>query len=113
MDRAEAVMDQKETKVEKSKDRARTVQERAKAWDDLNKKIMAKKAKEEGQSVAKDQEDLVDEDEAEAEVEVDMEVEMENATEVEQAHGVEAMVTEDAPNSVPLPKVADDEDEIL
>ncbi len=105
MDRAEAVMDKKETKVEKSKGRARTVQERAKAWDDLNKKILAKKTKEEGQLVVKDQENSIDGDE--------VEMEMENATEVEQAHGTEAMITGDAPPSVPLPEAAEDEDEIL
>ena len=47
MDRAEAVMDKKEKKIEKSKGRARTVQERAKAWDDLNKKMLSKKAAQE------------------------------------------------------------------
>lgn len=46
MDRAEAVMDKKEKKVEKSRGRARTVQERSKAWDELNRKIVAKKARE-------------------------------------------------------------------
>jgi hypothetical protein len=46
MDRAEAVMDKKEKKVEKSRGRARTVQERSKAWDELNRKMVAKKARE-------------------------------------------------------------------
>lgn len=44
MDRAEALMDQKSTRIEKSKNRARNVQERAKAWEELNKKIMAEQA---------------------------------------------------------------------
>jgi len=47
MDRAEAVMDKKEIRIVKSKDRARTVQERAKAWEDLNRKMIAKKARDE------------------------------------------------------------------
>ncbi|KAG9246483.1 Alb1-domain-containing protein [Calycina marina] len=46
MDRAEAVMDKKEIRIVKSKDRSRTVQERSKAWEDLNKKMLAKKAQE-------------------------------------------------------------------
>lgn len=45
MDRAEAVMDRTEKKVEKSKGRARNIQDRSKAWDDLNKQVLAKKAK--------------------------------------------------------------------
>lgn len=44
LDRAEAVIDKKGTRIEKSRTRSRTVQERAKGWDDQNKKIAAKKA---------------------------------------------------------------------
>lgn len=58
MDRAEAVMDRTETKVEKSKGRARNVQERSKAWDDLNKKALAvKKAKDEQEGNWEDMEE--------------------------------------------------------
>jgi len=63
MDRAEAVMDKKEIKIVKSKDRARTVQERAKAWEDLNKKMIAKKAREDAAALdlASGKENLLDE----------------------------------------------------
>lgn len=43
-DRAEAVMDQKAIRINKSKDKARNVQDRAKDWEDLNKKMALKKA---------------------------------------------------------------------
>lgn len=43
MDKAEAVMDKKFTRVEKSKDRARTIQSRSKAWEDQNRKMLAQK----------------------------------------------------------------------
>lgn len=46
-------MDKKEKKVEKSRGRAKTVQERAKAWDELNCKILAKKAEEEALALEK------------------------------------------------------------
>jgi hypothetical protein len=46
LDRAEAVMDKIEKKIEKSRGKARTVQERSKAWDELNRKMVAKKARE-------------------------------------------------------------------
>ena len=63
MDRAEAVMDKKEIKIVKSKDRARTVQERAKAWDELNKKMIAKKEREAAAlDLALGKENLLDED---------------------------------------------------
>ena len=70
-------MDKKEIKIVKSKDRARTVQERAKAWEDLNKKMVAKKAREEAAALdlALGQENLVDggdwEEEAMEEVDMD------------------------------------------
>ena len=41
MGRAEAVMDKIEKKVENSRRNARKVQERAKAWDTLNKSVLA------------------------------------------------------------------------
>lgn len=44
MDRAEAVMDKKEISISKSKDKARNVQDRAKDWEELNKKMALKKA---------------------------------------------------------------------
>jgi len=87
-------MDKKEKKVEKSKGRARTVQERSKAWDDLNKKMLAKREREEAERLEKenweDEEDMVDEVE-EGVAEKDM---------------VDAI-----PESVPLPEA--EEDEIL
>ncbi|RFU30098.1 hypothetical protein B7463_g6255, partial [Scytalidium lignicola] len=43
LDRAEVVMDRTEKKVEKSKGKARTIQERAKGWEELNKKIVISK----------------------------------------------------------------------
>ncbi|RDW88616.1 hypothetical protein BP6252_00648 [Coleophoma cylindrospora] len=58
LDRAEAVMDKKEIKIEKSRGKARNVQERAKAWEELNKKMIAKKLREE----ALDKENNEDED---------------------------------------------------
>jgi primosomal protein N' len=106
MDRAEAVMDKKEKKVEKSKGKARTVQERAKAWDELNKKMLAKKAKEEALALEKlEKENWVDEDETEGEKMEDIEV--------ENAPAVELAVSGVVPESVPLPEPAEDEDEIL
>lgn len=99
MDRAEAVMDKKEKKVEKSKGRARTVQERAKAWEDLNKKILAKKAAEE----VLEKENRVEDDEMEEDAEV----------EVEDTPVAEAMATETDPQSIPLPQPAEDEEEEL
>merc|ERR1711939_1086555 len=56
LDRAEAVIDKKEIKIEKSKDRARTVQERAKNWEELNKKMLAEKAREEALALEKEKE---------------------------------------------------------
>lgn len=101
MDRAEAVMDKKEKKVEKSKGRARTVQERAKAWEDLNKKILAKKAAEE----ALEKENWVDDEE----MEVEEEVEAEDAP-VEGKMITETMATEADPQSMPLPEPAEEEE---
>jgi len=92
-------MDKKEKKVEKSKGRARTVQERAKAWDDLNKKILAKKAREE----ALEKENWVDEENQET---VDEDVEAEKTT------ADEPMDAGIIAQSVPLPEPEDD-DEIL
>ncbi|TVY47849.1 hypothetical protein LOCC1_G002947 [Lachnellula occidentalis] len=94
LDRAEAFMDKKELKVEKSKDSARTLQERSKAWEELNKKILAKKEAEEAERLEKETEDWVDEDEM-----VDEEV------------VAEKEMDDDVPESIPLPE--EDEDEIL
>jgi hypothetical protein len=104
MDRAEAVMDKKEKKVEKSKGRARTVQERAKAWEELNKKILAKKAVEE----PSEKENLVDVEKMEVEGEVSVE-----AAPVAEAMTAETMATESDPQLIPLPEPAEDDDEIL
>ena len=65
MDRAEAVMDKKEVKIEKSKGKARTVQNRAKGWEELNKKILLKKAEEE--ALKKLHDDEMEEDDVEVE----------------------------------------------
>ncbi|KFX93445.1 hypothetical protein O988_06825 [Pseudogymnoascus sp. VKM F-3808] len=43
MDRAEAAMDKKSTKIEKSKDRARNIQSRSKTWDEQNRRMLARK----------------------------------------------------------------------
>lgn len=97
LDRAEAVMDKKEKKIEVSKGRARTVQERAKAWEDLNKKILARKAKEEA---------------LEKENWVDVEGEME-AVEEDGAVADDTMAVEEEAQSIPLPKPVEEEEEIL
>jgi len=99
LDKAEAVMDKKEKKVEKSKGRARTVQERAKAWDDLNKKTLAKKAREE----ALEKENWTDEEDREA---------MDEDAEAEKITADESMDAELIAQSVPLPEPEED-DEIL
>jgi hypothetical protein len=100
-DRAEAFIDKKEKKVEKSKGRARTVQERSKAWEDLNKKMLAQRAKEEAERIEK--ENWVDV--PESEVMEDVEVE---------GGGADIdLPTEVVARSVPLPGAADDEEEVL
>lgn len=95
LDRAEAVMDKKEKKVEKSRGRARTVQERAKAWDLLNKTILTG---EERESEALEKENWVDEADAEDDVTVGDAPSLEDSA---------------AAQSLPLPEPAEDEDEIL
>jgi hypothetical protein len=86
-------MDKKEKKVEKSKGRARTVQERSKGWDDLNRKMLARKAEEEAARLEKEgweDEDMGDEGED---------------------GGGEKEMAGIVPEAVPLPD--EDEDEIL
>jgi hypothetical protein len=103
MDMAEAVMDRKEKNIEKSKDRARLVQERSKAWEEQNKKILAKKAREEALALALEKDNWVD---------VDDEVTMDD---------VGADIKETAPTGavavvaaeIPLPETMDAEDEVL
>lgn len=56
-------MDKKEKKIEVSKGRARTGQERSKAWEELNRKMLAEKAQEE--ALALEKENWVDEDDDE------------------------------------------------
>ena len=103
MDRAEAVMDKKEKKVEKSKGKARTVQERAKAWDELNKRMLAKKAREEALALEKlEKENWVDEDEEKME-----------DVEVEDGLATKSAVSAAVPESIPLPLPTEEEDEIL
>ena len=107
MDMAEAVMDKKEKKIEKSKGRARNVQERAKAWEDLNKKILAKKAAQE----ALEKENLSTEDNEE---EMDDEEQVETETTLPtEATTLEAMATDPIPHLIPLPEPAAEEEEIL
>jgi hypothetical protein len=108
LDRAEAVMDKKEKKVEKSKGRARTVQERAKAWEELNEKMLAKKARDEALALGK--ENWVDEDGDEMEA-VDEEVKID--AEPNEDPTAEPMAVEEIAQSIPLPGPVDDEEEIL
>lgn len=111
LDRAEAVMDKKEKKVEKSKGRARTVQERAKAWEELNKKMLAKKARDEALALEKEnlvnevEDDEMEEDERDEEVNMDAEANEDPVA--------EPMAIEEIAQSIPLPAPVDDEDEIL
>lgn len=65
MDMAEAVMDRKEKTIEKSRARARNTQDRAKAWDEQNKKMNLRKAQEE--ATAAEKENWVDEEDDESE----------------------------------------------
>lgn len=44
-------MDRKSNKVEKSLGRARNIQDRSKAWEEQNKKILAQQAKEEAERI--------------------------------------------------------------
>ncbi|KAM3084570.1 hypothetical protein ACMFMG_001328 [Clarireedia jacksonii] len=97
MDRAEAVMDRTERKIEKSKGRGRTVQERAKTWEDLNKKIATRKAMEELMGKEKEGQKDIDEDENQSEVEMD------EATPA-------PISTEATAQSVPLPTPVEDEE---
>lgn len=70
LDRAEAVMDKNEKKVERSRGKARTVQERSRAWDELNRKMVTKKAREAVLAVEK--ENWVDEANEEDDEEIDL-----------------------------------------
>ncbi|KAH6724322.1 Alb1-domain-containing protein [Leptodontidium sp. MPI-SDFR-AT-0119] len=101
LDRAEAVIDKKEIKIEKSKDRARTVQERAKNWEELNKKMLAKKEREEALALEKEKENADWQDAEEME-----DVDQEDAPIIKHTD----MEDVEAAKSVPLPA---DEDEIL
>lgn len=97
MDRAEAIMDKTEKKVQKSKGRARTVQERAKGWEELNRKMLAQKEEEE--ALALEKENWVDEESDGME-----EVEAENTP------VAEPMATEMIAESVPLPQPVEEEE---
>jgi hypothetical protein len=94
-------MDKKETKIEKSRGRARTVQERAKNWDELNKKMLAKKARDE--ALALEKENWVDEEGDE----------MEEDAELKDAIVQDSIATEVIAQSVPLPEPMEDDEEIL
>ncbi|PQE05595.1 Ribosome biogenesis Alb1 protein [Rutstroemia sp. NJR-2017a BBW] len=97
MDRAEAVMDRTERKVEKSKGRGRNVQERAKNWDELNKKIALKKALEDLNKKENEGQEDMDDDENQSEVEMD------EATPA-------PIPTEATAQSVPLPAPVEEEE---
>lgn len=106
MDMAEAVMDRKEKNIEKSKDRARLVQDRARAWEEQNKKLLARKAREEAARLVL-QGDWVDEDEKD---EGDDEEVMGDAQELAVAEIPDEVIAQ----SVPLPEAMDaEDDEIL
>lgn len=60
LDQAEAAMDKKEKKIEKSKGKAKTIHERSRAWDELNRKMAAKKMQE--AVLALEKENWVDEE---------------------------------------------------
>lgn len=94
-DRAEAVMDKKEIKIEKSRGKARNVQERAKAWEELNKKMIAKKLREEALEKNEAWEDNNEDDLVEA----------------TPAEGVAEPAAVAAEQSIPMD--AEDEEEIL
>lgn len=63
-------MDKKAAKVEKSRGKARTIQERSKGWEELNRRIIAKKAQEDANLL--DIENWEDEDDANADIEPDV-----------------------------------------
>ena len=112
LDRAEAVMDKKEKRVEKSKDRARTVQDRAKAWEDLNKKMLAQKAKEEALTLEKQG---WESEEADSAMQQEDQVDDASATDSFSGRPLtdEAIAGEAVAQSVRLPEPTADEDEIL
>ncbi|KAK2629351.1 hypothetical protein QTJ16_000171 [Diplocarpon rosae] len=101
MDRAEAVIDKKEIKIEKSKGRARIVQDRAKNWEELNKKMLEQKAREEATALEeeKDAENWEDDEE------------MEEAIQVEEAPAAGSKTGKNfqAADSTPIPAEAEDE----
>lgn len=107
MDRAEAVMDKNEKKIEKSRGKARTVQERSKAWDELNRKMVAKKARE--AALALEKENWVDEvNEEDEEIQLDAAV----------VDGVKDLDVTDAPSvggatTIASAENADEDEEIL
>lgn len=87
MDRAEAVMDKKSVRIEKSRGKARTVQDRAKNWEELNKKLGEKKSEKEN---------------------------LDSAAQNEEMDEVDTTVKADAlPESISLPEPQEDEEEIL
>jgi hypothetical protein len=83
-------MDKKEKKIEKSRRKARTGQDRSKAWDDLNRKMVAKKAQE--AALALEMENWIDEDENEGH---DAEIGLDSAV----MDGVQDLEVRDVPAS--------------
>lgn len=94
MDMAEAVMDKIEKKVEKSKGKARKVQERAKAWEELNKSVLTAKTHNGGALEVENFDD--------AEMQVDVKVGDDPTEELPVA-----------PRSIPELESTEDDDEIL
>lgn len=105
LDRAEAVMDRTSTKIEKSKYRGRNVQERAKAWETLNKK--AQEAVQAAMEKEKENEDEVSEEDVEDD-HSQGEVEMDDV-----AAAPIAPIATDAVQPTPLTAPLEDEEEIL
>lgn len=103
MERAEAVLERTQLKIQKSKSQARTIQSRKKTWDEINRETLAR-AEKEAKRKSKDEEG----DAAVAEFYADDDEEMD----VEE----EADVPDDAgifqPASIPV-SVPTEEEEIL
>lgn len=70
-DRAAAIMERTERKVAKSKGKARTIQTRSKAWDDINNQIPANKKKSEDEANDEDWTSELDDDMDNAEAQVE------------------------------------------
>ncbi len=94
LDRAEAVMDKKEKKIEKSRGKAKTVQERSKAWDELNRKMVAKKAWEAALALEKENQLDKENEDGDEDEDEDEEIELDSAV----VDGVKDLDVADAPS---------------